>query len=114
MSGNWQESESIPVVIATGTAITTSGTAKLGQYSHIGLVVPPLTGSTGSISFDVSPDNVGYYRLKGTNAAEIKLSVGEGSMTVAEMPWLSPVCYVKLIESATQEAARTINFICKS
>lgn len=111
MSGTWKEHDIIPVTIASGTAVTTSSVADLADYSKIGLICATLT--TGSISFDVSGDNISFYRLKGSDGTELKVGATTGSAAFAEIPALAPWRYVKLV-TATQAAARTAQFVCKS
>lgn len=114
MSGNWQETEQKTVTVASGTGITTSGTVDISEYAHIGMLIPVMTGATGSISFDVSDNSGNFYRLKGTDATEIKLPVGTGSYCVSQIEQIAPFMYVRCVVSATQAAARTLTFILKS
>lgn len=111
MSGDWKEHNVIPITIASGTGVTESSVANISDYSHIGLIAPALT--TGSVSFDVSADNISFYRLKGSDGTELKVGAGAGSAAYGELPALAPWSYVKLI-TATQAAARTVQFILKT
>ena len=107
----WHEERT--VTIASGT-VTTSGTADLGDYTNIGMLIPPMTTSTGSLSFDVSDDAGNYYRLNGTDGSEHKESIGVGSMAIARIDELTPVKYVRCVVSATQASERIITFLCKT
>lgn len=115
MSGTWREEQVLTTTVASGTAITASGPVDIGAYAHIGMLIPPLTTSTGSLSFDVASATASFYRLNGTDGkTEVKLSVGAGSCAIANVEQLSPYKWVRCVLSATQATERTITFIMKS
>ena len=89
------------VTVKLGTAVTTSGTADIGDYTNIGMLIPPMTNSAGSISFDVSDKDGNYYRLNGTDMSEHMIEVATGSVAIAKINELTPVKYVRCVVSAT-------------
>jgi len=111
MSGSWNENEVIDLTVLSSSVVTTSNVARIADYSKFGLIAPVLT--TGSISFDVSADGTSFFRLKGSDATELKVAASTGSAGFGDLPGLAPWNDVKLV-TATQAAERTFKLICKS
>lgn len=110
MSGTWREELVGSVSMTSGTAVTTSGTFELGPYVNIGVSFGTL--NTGTVSANVSADNVTYVACKGSANENVSIYGGTGPAAVY-VPELAPYKYVQFV-AATQAAARTFTIHCKS